>query len=370
MTPSLTAIRRDLIVAFGAAFGLTFTVGWQIIEKVEFFKVAKMSNYGLSGLASLVMCSILAGVFFTIMQARGKETGITICVFDKVLPYLPLYLAIEAGFFKKRRIKVTIVVAYGDKKSWKMVSEERADFGLSDPVVSLYEDERQKNDGRLVATLVNKSTMCGITRKRLPYYHDIVSIARGLSFSGYEEPSTTNRALLKLKKERGAKIKTYKPGQEESAAKDPSTDIVILTEPFATDWVDKNEGYHRVLDGAQLFGEIAWSGLYCTQTYIQNNPKIIQGVIDSLQEALDCIHDDHIRTLSYAIKIYREFNKTAVSSAVISMIRQNIFPDNLLTTKLEWSQALDMWELKGDDLLFDRFVNNDFAGRSVKHRRR
>jgi hypothetical protein len=53
MTPSLASIRRDLIVAFGAAFGLTFTVGWQIIEKVEFFKVAKMSNYGLRGLGKL-----------------------------------------------------------------------------------------------------------------------------------------------------------------------------------------------------------------------------------------------------------------------------------------------------------------------------
>jgi len=362
-------IRRDLIAAFGTAAGFFFTAGWQIIEKVEFFGIFKPSQYGTRGFAFLIICSLLAGAILSIFITRAKQTKVTICVFDKVLPYLPLYLAMEAGFFKKRRIEVNIVVGLGDKKTWKEVSENRADFGLSDPVVSLHEDDREKNEGRLVATLVTKSTMCGITRKPLPFYHDFASIPKGLVFSGYEEPSTTHRALLKLKEKSGAIIITYKPGQEEIAAQDVDSDIVILNEPFATVWVDKYKGYHRVLDGAQFFGDLAWSGLYCTQPYIHNNSKTVQGVVDSLQEALDCIHTDPMLALRYAVDIYQDFEKTAVCSAVLSMIRQDVFPKNLVTSRLEWASALDLWGLKGEDLVFSRFVNNNFAGKSLKNRK-
>jgi ABC-type nitrate/sulfonate/bicarbonate transport system substrate-binding protein len=349
--------RQSFIVL---AFGVASAAGaWAQI--LQFFNVAQVSKYGTIGLVCLVCISLASACIVFVYQRKASRTKIRFCIFDKVLPYLPLFLAIEAGFFRKRGLDVEVLPSsHGDKKTWETVENGSAEFGLSDPVVSLHENAKT---GRLVATIVNKATICGITKKIMPYYHRISDLPDSLTISGLEEPSTTYRALLKLKEICNARIKFYASGNWTNAIEDENTDIVLLNEPFASEWVKKHQGYSVVLDGSDLFadsfGELSWSGVYCTSAYIDQHPQIVQKVVDSLQEALNCIHKDPLFAQKIAIDIYPDFSRVAVCIATLRMLK--VFPENCVTPRDAWLSAMRFWGLGQKSQDFETYVINEFA---------
>jgi NitT/TauT family transport system substrate-binding protein len=349
--------RKSFIaLALGAASGLA---AWA--QNLKFFGVEKIDSLGKNGLLCIFCFSLIYACVAFVYQKKTSRIKVRFCIFDKVLPYLPLFLAIEAGFFRKRGIDVEVLPSsHGDKKTWETVEKGSAEFGLSDPVVSLHENART---GRLVATIVNKATICGITKKRIPYYHRISDLPDRLTVSGLEEPSTTYRALLKLKEKCNADIKVYESSSWANAIEDENTDIVLINEPFASEWVTKNQGYSIVLDGSDFFGEdfseLSWSGVYCTSTYIAQHPQIVQKVVDSLQEALDCIHKDPLFAQKIAINIYPDFSRVAVCLATLRMLK--IFPENCVTQRNSWFNAMNFWGLGQKKHDYETFVINEFA---------
>ena len=180
--------RKSFIaLALGAASGLA---AWA--QNLKFFGV-EIDSLGKYGLLCIFCISLTYACVAFVYQKKTSRIKVRFCIFDKVLPYLPLFLAIEAGYFRKRGIDVEVLPSsHGDKKTWETVEKGSAEFGLSDPVVSLHENART---GRLVATIVNKATICGITKKRIPYYHRISDLPDRLTVSGLEEPSVVEDVL-------------------------------------------------------------------------------------------------------------------------------------------------------------------------------
>jgi hypothetical protein len=220
--------------------------------------------------------------------------------------------------------------------------------------------------GRLIATIVNKATFCGITQKCLPYFHEISEVPKRLTFSGYEEPTTTYRVLTYFKNMCEAKIEYFKSGEEEAAARNPNVDVVLLPEPFASEWVEKHKGYAQVVDGPILFGELAWSGVYCTKEYLNDHADIALRVVAALQEALLHIRSNPLHTQQIALDVFHGFDSTAICTATLKMIKQSVFPSDLITSRTEWTHALDFWGLSEKKFMFEHYVDNSFAHAASK----
>lgn len=345
--------------------GATGTAMWTFTQILEFFGLLELSQYGLLGLLFIGIVAIITGTTFVAARAHWRKETIVFCVFDHLLSYLPLFLAIEKGYFRKRGIEVKIIRAHGDRETWRRVEEGEAHFGLSDPIVMLHENAKA---GRLVATIVNKATFGGITNKPLPYFHELAKIPGGLTIAGYEEPTSQYRALLALKNACNAKIKCFKSGEEEIAARNPEADITLLPEPFASEWVETHKGYSRVLDGPNLFGDLSWSGVYCTREYLNDHGGIVLGVVEALQDGLDEIRRAPLVAQEVAMDSFSGFDGTAVCTATLRMIKQSMFPSEVVTSRTEWSHALEFWGLSDKKLQFEHFVDNRFAEIALRRR--
>ncbi|MDB9509157.1 ABC transporter substrate-binding protein [Microcystis aeruginosa CS-338/01] len=75
-------------------------------------------------------------------QNTGGIQKITIAQFGDVFIYAPLYIAIDAGFFQKQGLDVSLISTGGDEKTWAAVISGNASFGVADPTFVAVSESR------------------------------------------------------------------------------------------------------------------------------------------------------------------------------------------------------------------------------------
>ena len=302
----------------------------------------------------------IGGVIYAIILGSHKKEFV-FCVFDKILLYLPLYLAKKKGFFSKRGINIEIIPGFSDFKTWKSVENGEAHFGLSDPVV-MFQGERES--GRLIATLVKKVAIWGISKKQFPFIHKIEDFPDNVSICGYDKPSTTACLMESIRKvKNNIELHYCECGKEENAIQCGDNDIVLVPEPIASEWICK-KGYSLVFEGPSIYDNISWSGIFVTKEFINKEGAYIEKVLEAIQEALIFIKDNPLEAMHIAEDEFSEFDTFAVYMAVLIIIRQGIFPDKLATNKAEWGEALKLWGYDEKSFRYSQYVENKFADKA------
>ena len=82
----------------------------------------------LFGITAAAIVAISLGLIGTAAGAEPKLKPITIAQFGHVFLYMPLYVALDAGFFKEQGLEVKLVSTGGDEKTFTAVSTGNAQF--------------------------------------------------------------------------------------------------------------------------------------------------------------------------------------------------------------------------------------------------
>ncbi len=101
---------------------------------------------------ALLCLSTLTSQSFAQKPASIKK--VTIAQFGHVFLYIPIYVALQYGYFKEQGLDVHLVSTGGDEKTFAAVSSGNAQFGVSDPTFVAIARERGQN-GKVVAGIVN-----------------------------------------------------------------------------------------------------------------------------------------------------------------------------------------------------------------------
>jgi len=314
-----------------------------------------------------ILCVLIALLVLAAPQARANEK-VTIAQFgqEKILLYLPLYVAMEEGLFAKRGIDIDLKFAGNDDQVFAAVVGGSADFGVGDPAFVAIAKER-KGPGKVVALLVSKLGLSGYTNKNIEPITDIKKLD-GLRVSSFPQPSTTYTLLFEMKRAAAPKMHVVSVafGAEMAALAGKQVDLAVSLEPTAS--IAEDKGYKIIFDVEKFTDPQAITGLTTTEDVIAKNPEMVQKVVSAVNEAMNVLHTQPDVAQRVAKKLFPNLKESVVTAAINRILAKNIYPETVVITDEYWQRTLktriDSGELKAAQAL-GVAVDNRFAEKAV-----
>lgn len=282
-------------------------------------------------------------------QTDGPEqTSVTVAQWgsERYLIYLPLYIAMENGYFAENGLNVSIEYSGNDDQVFAKVLRGDAQFGVGDPIFTAV-SRQQGADGVVLATIVGRVALWGVskTERNLQAPQDF----SGLRVGTFPRPSTTFTLLTEMLSNPGvsdAEVVEVPIGNELALLESGSADVVMLLEPAAS--IAAAEGYHIVTSFPGLWGDFEFTGLTSTQTYIDASPETAKSMVDALQMAVEFAHANPDGATDVAAGLFPSLDRAVVAAAVSRMLDDETLPENVSVDREAWNKSMITRQKVGD----------------------
>jgi len=320
---------------------------------------------------ALLLLAVAAVLFAPCAFAQSAAPEkITIAQFGKerFLLYLPLYVAMEEGLFKKRGLDVDLKFAGNDDQIFAAVVSGAAQFGMGDPVFTAISHDKG-GPGKVVAMMLTKLDLAGVTNEDKIHEIKTPQELDSLRISSFPEPSTTYTYLNQLKHKECPNLTIVQApvGGQMSLLEAGKVDIALDLEPTISIYEDK--GYRIVVDITPWTDPQAVTGITTTEEEIRNHPQTAQKVVDALQEAVNLLYGDPAVGFQVGKKLYPQLSDKVVHSAVNRMLGAKMYPRSIVVADDLWQRTiktrLDSGELKKPQAT-SVAVDNEFALQAQK----
>ena len=299
-------------------------------------------------LISATSCACLA-------DTAKKLEPITIAQFGHVFLYMPLYVAVDKGFFKDQGLDVKLTSTGGDEKTFTAVLSGNVQFGVSDPVFAAIARERVQG-GKVVASFVR-----GVPFWVVSFDNKIKAFDNASGFSGhriatYTAPSTSYAVMKGILANNGhpvdAKIVQGAFGTLLALIKTNQADMALDIEPIVS--IATNQGAHIVYSPAAKLGDFAFTGLTVSDDFYAKHPDQIQAAVNALAKSMKFIEQDFDGTLAVAKKEFSNVPEPALREALKRLIKEGTIPKSPVLTKTAWDRSValrkEIGDMKGSDM--------------------
>jgi NitT/TauT family transport system substrate-binding protein len=269
---------------------------------------------------------------------------------EKYLIYLPVYVAMEKGYFKDAGLEVTLTFTGNDDQTFAAVISGDAQFGIGDPVFTAISQERGF-PAKVVATVVDGVAIWGVTNKpNVPEIAKPEQLA-GLRVGTFPEPSTNYTLMKELLTRHGEVLKgttiIQAPiGSQLALLESGKADIAMELEPATSIAVSK--GYRVVYSSPRFHGPFAFTGLTVTEQLTRDNPDLVQKMVSALEKAVVACHRDPAVAVSVTKSLFPNLPEGVVDVAVRRMLTEKTFPEHVEVGEEAWQKALRVRLAVGD----------------------
>lgn len=311
-------------------------------------------------LANWMVVTLSAGLLFgcsgsqkeTQLQAGNTPAAgshhITIAQFGHVFLYMPLYVAIDRGMFKKHGLDVSLVSTGGDEKTFTAVSTGNAQFGVSDPTFTAIAREHGQG-GKVVAAVVRGVPFWLVTMKKdLQPIKDAHEL-NGLRCASFTAPSTSYavmKRILEGGKADKATIVQGAFGTLPALLKSEKADVAIEIEPTVSILV--SQGGRVIYSPKAELGDFAFTGLEVSDAFAKKHPEQIQACVDALKDAMAFIHNDFEGAVAVAQKQFPDVAPNVVRDALERLRDSGTIPASPDLPKAAWDSAIALRKQLGD----------------------
>jgi NitT/TauT family transport system substrate-binding protein len=282
--------------------------------------------------------------------AANRLQPVTIAQFGHIFLYLPVYVALDKGYFADQGLNVRLISTGGDEKTFTAVTSGNAQFGVADPTFVAIAREHGQG-GQVVASVVNGVPFWGVAFR--PDIGPIKKVEdlKGLRIATYSAPSTNYTVMKKLIQNHGepvaARIVQGAPtGSIVAMVKANQADIAMEVEPAAS--IAVSQGGHVVWSLKKQFGDFAITGLTVADNYPLQNSATIRSAVRALNKAMEFIHSDFEGTLEVAKKEFPDTDPQILRAALRRMIDEGTIPRSPVISKEAWDKAIALRRETGD----------------------
>lgn len=308
----------------------------------------------LKSIKQQLICAILSttmasSVLPAIAISANQPEKITIAQYGHIFLYLPIYVALNKGFFREQGLDVKIISTGGDEKTFTAITTGNAQFGVSDPTfVAIAKQHGQ--GGKVVGEIVGKVPFFLVT-----FNNKIKNIESASDFSGYRiaslpAPSTCYAVITKILQNNGhlvnAKIIQGAFGTLSALLKANQADIAMEIEPNSSALV--SQGARIIYSTINYFGDTAFTGITVSDTYYSQHPQTIQATINAVAQAMKFIHEDFDGAFAVAKKEFPEIADPVLKSALKRLIDENVTPRSPILSPVAWDHAIALRKDIGD----------------------
>lgn len=273
-------------------------------------------------LTAFLACTSVA---VTPALADGKKVVLS-QAFQSML-YLPLYVAIDEGFFTKQGIDLVKETAGAPTVALSAIISGSAQFSLHGPEWAAIAASK----GAPVWAIANVVNGAAVWIATAPdFKFDSVKDLKGQKIVTGTMPTTSTSLFIKLLKENGMDAKTdvemiqVPIGTEPGPFMAGQAKVAVMYEPGLDQVVAK--GMKVVLGFPKLYGPYAFS-VIAARTDV--DPDIAQRVVNALEMAERFMQANPGPTVDIAKKEFPNLDPEVVASAVKRMLADNVYPKNV-----------------------------------------
>jgi NitT/TauT family transport system substrate-binding protein len=266
----------------------------------------------------------------------------------KILIYLPLYVAMDGGFFKSQGLNASLKFSGNDDQVFATVVSGGAQFGVGDPAFTVISRQRG-GPGKVIAALVDGLANWGVAKDSKLSSITSFRQLQGLRISSFFAPSTTYTVLTDIVKSNhltNTRIVQTAFGNELALLKRGEVDIAIMLEPNASQ--AEAEGNRVVWDLSRDYGTFLLTAVTTTDTVVSQNAGVCQKLVNALQQALNFCHSNENGTIDIAARNFPELSRGVVSAAVHRMNIDNVIPPKVAIDPSAWGKLVAVRRESGD----------------------
>lgn len=275
--------------------------------------------------------ALIAGLVATAALPAGAANKKVVLsqAFQSML-YLPLYVAIDEGFFEKQGIDLTKETAGSPTAALSAVISKSAEFSLHGPEwTAIAASKGAPVD--IIANVVNGAAVWIATSPDFEFKG--VEDFKGKTVVTGQMPTTSTSLFIKLLKEKGidatkdVEMIQVPIGSEPGPFVAGKAKIAVMYEPGLDQVVAK--GMKVVLGFPQLYGPYAFS---CITARNDVDPDTAQRVANALEMAMRFMQSNEAKTVEIAKKEFPTLDAAVVENAVKRMLKDGVYPRNVEIT--------------------------------------
>lgn len=271
--------------------------------------------------ATALACLLIA----TPALAEGKKVTIS-QAFQSML-YLPLYVAIDEGFFAQQGLDVTKETAGAPSVALSAVISGSAQFSIHGPEwTAIAASKGAPVD--IIANVVNGAAVWIATSPDFKFTS--IKDIKGQKVVTGLMPTTSTSLFIKLLKENGMDAKTDVDMIQVAIGSEPGpfigkqADIAVMYEPGLDQAVAK--GMKVVLGFPKSYGPYAFSAVTARNDV---DPDSAQRVTNGMEMAMRFMTKNEARTVEIAKKEFPTLDPTVVEAAVKRMLADGVYPPSV-----------------------------------------
>jgi NitT/TauT family transport system substrate-binding protein len=269
--------------------------------------------------AALISILLAAPAF-----AEGKKVTLS-QAFQSML-YLPLYVAIDEGFFTQQGLDLTKETAGAPTVALSAVISS-AQFSIHGPEwTAIAASKGAPVD--IIANVVNGAAVWIATAPDFKF--NGIKDIKGQKIVTGLMPTTSTSLLMKLLKENGMDAKTDVEMIQVAIGSEPGpfvakqADIAVMYEPGLDQAVAK--GMKVVLGFPKLYGAYAFSAVTARNDV---DPDTAQRLVNGMEMAMRFMAKNEARTVEFAKKEFPTLDPAVVEAAVKRMLADGVYPPSV-----------------------------------------
>jgi NitT/TauT family transport system substrate-binding protein len=292
-----------------------------------------MSLTSRVGRAAALITMLLA----TPALAEGKKVTLS-QAFQSML-YLPLYVAIDEGFFTQQGLDLTKETAGAPTVALSAVISGSAQFSIHGPEWTAIAASKGA-PVNIIANVVNGAAVWIATSPDFKF-NDIKDVKGQKIVTGLM-PTTSTSLFIKLLKENGMDAKTDVEMIQVAIGSEPGpfvakqADIAVMYEPGLDQAVAK--GMKVVFGFPKTYGAYAFSAVTARNDV---DPDTAQRVVNGMEMAMRFMTKNEARTVEIAKKEFPTLDPAVVEAAVKRMLADGVYPPSVDITPESLKVSMD-----------------------------
>ena len=274
-----------------------------------------------------------------VTPALAENKKVTLSQAFQSMLYLPLYVAIDEGFFAQQGIDLTKETAGAPTVALSAVISGSAQFSIHGPEwTAIAASKGAPVD--IIANVVNGAAVWIATAP--DYKFDSIKDVKGQKVVTGLMPTTSTSLFMKLLKENGMDAKTDVDMIQVAIGSEPGpfvakqADIAVMYEPGLDQAVAK--GMKVVLGFPKLYGPYAFSAVTARNDV---DPDTAQRVVNAMEMAMRFMVKEPVKTVEIAKKEFPTLDAAVVEAAVKRMLADGVYPPSVDITADSLKVSMD-----------------------------
>lgn len=290
-------------------------------------------------LAHAASVGVLLAAIGSIGSASAENKKAVISQAFQSMLYLPLYVAMDEGFFTAQGLDLTKETAGAPSVALSAVISGSAQFSLHGPEWAAIAASKGASVN-IIANVVNGAAVWILTAPDFKF--ESVKDLKGQKIVTGLMPTTSTSLFMKLLKENGMDPKTdveliqVALGTEPGPFLAKQADVAVMYEPGVDQVVAK--GMKVVMGFPQAYGPYAFSAI-AARTDV--DPDTAQKLVNGLEMAMRFIASNQDKTVEIAKKEFPNLDPAVVEAAVKRMIAEKVYPSSVDITANALKVSMD-----------------------------